>query len=122
MRGLERTRELFLQLLNEAFRAETVYPSWQLFIRLSVIALVVGLVFSLWRQVPNSTKVQSGLTIMWLAIATGIGLLLFTYNAVGEAYNLAVDTGVDPGIWPQLIAISSGVLLLGVAWIVCLSA
>jgi len=117
MRGLERTRELFLQLLNEAFRAETVYPSWQLFIRLVVVALVVGIIFSLWRRVPNSAKYQSNLTFMWLALATGIGLLAFTYNAVGKAYDLAVETGVDPGIWPQLIAISSGVLLLGVAWI-----
>ena len=122
MRGLERTRELFLQLLNEAFRAETVYPSWQLFIRLFVIALIVGIGFSLWRRVSNSAKIQSNLTFMWLAIATGIGLLLFTYNAVGEAYDLAVDTGVDPGIWPQLIAITSGALLLAVAWILWRSA
>ena len=64
MRGLERTRDLFLQLLNEAFRAETVYPSWQLFIRLFVIALIVGIGFSLWRRVPNSAKVQSNLTLM----------------------------------------------------------
>ena len=118
MRGLERTRELFLRLLNEAFRAETVYPSWQLFIRMFVIALVVGIGFSLWHRVPNSAKVQSNLTVMWLAIATGLGLLAFTYNAVGEAYDLAVETGVDPGIWPQLIAITSGVLLLAVAWMI----
>jgi len=122
MRGLERTRELFLRLLNEAFRAETVYPSWQLFIRLLVIALIVGIGFSLWRRIPNSAKYQSNLTLMWLAIATGTGLLVFTYNSVGEAYNLAVETGVDPGIWPQLIAITSGFLFLGLAWILWRSA
>ena len=122
MRGLERTRDLFLRLLNEAFRAETVYPSWQLFIRLFVIALVVGIVFSLWRRVPNSSKYQSNLTIMWLAIAVGVGLVAFTYNAVGAAYDLAVESGVDPGIWPQLIAITSGFLLLGLAWIIWRSA
>jgi len=122
MRGLERTQELFLRLLNEAFRAEIVYPSWLLFARLFGLALVVGVIFSLWRRVPNSAKYQSNLAFIWLAIATGIGLLIFTYDAVGEAYDLAVDTGVDPGVWPQLIAITSGFLLLGVAWIIWRSA
>jgi multiple sugar transport system permease protein len=122
MRGLERTRDLFLQLLNEAFRAETVYPSWQLFVRLFVVALVVGIAFSLWRRVPNSAKVQSNLTLMWLALTTGVGLIAFTFNSIGNAYELAVETGVDPGIWPQFIAIASGVILLGVAWVIWRSA
>ena len=42
----------------------------------------------------------------------GTGLLVVTYRAMQAAYAAAVKTGVDPGIWPQFIAVVSGVLLL----------
>ena len=116
MRGLERTRELFAQLLNDAFRAENVFPAWQQFVSLFLVALAVGIVFSLWRRIPNSSRYQANLTFMWLAGAVGAGLLWFCYGAVANAYEVAVETDVDPGIWPQLIIITSGVLLLGIAW------
>ena len=116
MRGLERTRELFIGLLRDAFRAEIVYAAWQQFLVLFFVSLVLGIVFSVWRRVPNSARYQANLTMMWLAAGVGVGLLWFTYTAVGQAYELAVETDIDPGIWPQLIIITSGVLLLGVAW------
>jgi multiple sugar transport system permease protein len=117
MRGLERTRELFMGLLSEAFRAETVFPAWQQFVFLFFTSLVIGFMFSMWRRVPNSARYQANLTFMWLTGAVGVGLLWFTYSAVAEAYELAVETDIDPGIWPQLIIIASGVLLLGIAWL-----
>lgn len=117
MRGLERTRELFLQLLNDAFRAETVFPAWQQFVLIFLAALVIGIVFSIWRRIPNSARYQADLALMWLAGTVGVGLLGFAYAAVAEAYEVAVETDADPGIWPQLIIITSGVLLLGIAWL-----
>ena len=117
MRGLERTRELFLQLLSDAFRAESVFPAWQQFVLLFLVALIVGITFSLWRRIPNSARYQANLTLMWLAGAVGVGLLAFAFTAVAEAYEVAVETDVDPGIWPQLIIITSGVLLLGISWL-----
>lgn len=122
MRGLERTRELFFQLLRDAFRAETAYAAWQQFVLLFVIALVVGIVFSIWWRVRNSSRYQANLAFMWLAGAVGVGLLWYLYSAVAEVYALAVETDVDPGIWPQLIIITSGVLLLGIAWLAWRSA
>jgi len=117
MRGLERSRELFLRLLSDAFRAESVFPAWQQFVLLFLIAMVLGIAFSIWRRIPNSARYQANLTFMWLAGAVGVGLLAFTYAAVAEAYEIAVETDVDPGIWPQLIIITSGVLLLGISWL-----
>ncbi|MEJ2758868.1 MAG: sugar ABC transporter permease, partial [Anaerolineales bacterium] len=35
-----------------------------------------------------------------------------------KAYAAAVETGTDPGIWPQVITISGGVILLVIAWMV----
>jgi multiple sugar transport system permease protein len=37
---------------------------------------------------------------------------------VNTAYATALAEGVDPGIWPQVITISSGVILLGLAWLI----
>src|SRR3989304_3726412 len=117
MRGLERTRELFMGLLSEAFYADTVFPSWQQFVRLLLMALVLGIGASLWLGARNNLRDQVDLTLGWLSAASGLGLLYLAFTAVGQAYAAAVQTGEDPGIWPQLIAISSGVLLLILAWL-----
>jgi multiple sugar transport system permease protein len=70
----------------------------------------------LWLRRRNNARYQAGLTLGWLSAASGLGLLYLAFTAVGEAYAAAVETGEDPGIWPQLIVISSGVLLLILAW------
>jgi multiple sugar transport system permease protein len=49
-------------------------------------------------------------------------LIAFTYGEAGKAYQEAIETGSDPGIWPQIITIGSGVILLVLAWIVWRSA
>jgi multiple sugar transport system permease protein len=116
MRGLKRTRELFLRLLGEAFHAETAYPAWIQFIEVGALALVVGLAMVLLRRRPADALYQAYLTSSFLAASVGIGLLYAAYNAIQQAYAAAVKTGKDPGIWPQLIMITSGVLLLILAW------
>jgi multiple sugar transport system permease protein len=116
MRGLERTRELFLTLLSEAFRAESVWPHWQQF--LIVLALAVVASFAARRMIPTPDKqsYQAQFTLLWLTLATGIGLLVLTFNSITATYAAAIETGEDPGIWPQLIIITSGVVLLLLAW------
>lgn len=116
MRGLERTRELFLRLLSEAFHAETAYPAWILFIELAGVSIVLGLALALIRRLPSDPSQQMSLTLAWLGAIVGVGLLVSTWNAIRQAYAAAVETGEDPGIWPQLIMITSGVLLLLLAW------
>jgi ABC-type sugar transport system permease subunit len=116
MRGLERTRELFLRLLGEAFHAETAYPAWIQFIELAGLALVVGLAIVLVRRLPTDQVYQAYLTACLLSASLGIGLLYAAFHAIQQAYAAAMETGEDPGIWPQLIMITSGVLLLVLAW------
>lgn len=120
--GVEKSRELFVSLLGEAFRAETVLGAFQVFIVLTLISLITGLITSrLWRS-PRNLIYQSQFAFVWLATSTGVLLLVFTYREVAKAYQLALETGIDPGIWPQVITIGSGILLLGLAWIVWRSA
>ncbi len=116
LQGKEKTRELFNQLLSESFLA--VRPQFMLFFGLLVASLVVGAAFALYRKSPRNLFYQSQFMLMWTALASGVGLVYFTYGEVFKAYAAAVETGTDPGIWPQVITISGGVILLGIAWIV----
>lgn len=116
LRGVERTRELFVSLLSEAFHAETVYPFWQSFRLVFLVGVALGfLALYLWRHGENA-PFQLRFTFIWLAFAIGAGLLFVTFNAISDAYTVALETGDDPGIWPQLIMILSGLFLLVLSW------
>lgn len=116
LRGLERTQNLFLQLLGEAFRAESVLPAWRIFLWLFLASLIVSfVVWRLWRNRRNFSY-QLYFTLVFLALGAGLGLLFYTFQQVREAYAAAFEAGTDPGIWPQFISITSGVILLALAW------
>jgi len=118
VRGLERDEIVFTQLLGEALRSESVLPAWRTFLWALLASLVVGLlVFYLWRN-RNNFKYQSYFALVFLALGIGVGLLVFTMQEVNTAYATALAEGTDPGIWPQVITISSGVILLGLAWLI----
>lgn len=122
IRGLERTQEIFFQFLGEAFRAESVLPAFWLFIGLLLGSFLVGAIVTTWARQPRQVSYQAQFTIMWLAVVTGPFLLWFTYSEAVEAYRVALESGTDPGIWPQIIMIGSGVLLFVLAWFVWRSA
>lgn len=115
--GVERTQSVFLQFLVEAFHAENVLPAWRILLWSLLGALISGVgVYLLWRN-PRNLKYQRHFTLTFMALAAGVGLLHYTYQQVSLAYTEAFAEGVDPGIWPQFITISGGVILLVLAWI-----
>ena len=117
LRGLERTRDVFMGLLKDAFQAETVIPSWHLFLWMLLASVTLSVVAGLlWRNRRNATY-QVNFALTFLALGIGIGLLYYTYQQVALAYTAAMETGTDPGIWPQFISISGGAILLVVAWL-----
>lgn len=118
IRGLEKTRELFVSLLGEAFKAETVYPAFQQFGTLFIATLVLALLFNTFIKARGKVGYQVNFVSFWLLLTLGISLLRVTFNEVAEAYEAARESGTDPGIWPQLIMISSGVILLVVGWLI----
>ncbi|HEX9797302.1 MAG TPA: ABC transporter permease subunit [Anaerolineales bacterium] len=116
MRGLERTRQLFFQLLGEAFRAEPPWAAWRWFLIAAVLSLAVMGLLQFLRRPRKARSHQPRLALMWLSLATGIGLLYFSYQQVAAAYAVAFAEDTDPGIWPQLIVVTAGFLLLAAAW------
>jgi ABC-type sugar transport system permease subunit len=79
-------------------------------------AAAVGLLAGWVLRYPDNVAWQARFTLAWLALATGLGLLAATYGEVRAAYAAAIETGTDPGIWPQFVMIVSGVGLLAAAW------
>jgi len=120
--GLEKTQELFLRLLSEAFNAESVLPAFWLFIILLAISIVVGWGSNrLWRNERNLTY-QVQFAVIWLSGILGGLLLWFTYSEVVRSYREVLESGVEVTIWTQIVTIASGVLLLIAAWYVWRSA
>jgi ABC-type sugar transport system permease subunit len=118
LRGQEKTRELFRQLLSEAFHAPTVQPAWRQFVLILLLAIALGTAAVLLYRSRKNVNTQARFMVFWLALSAGIGILYFTYTQIAAAYTAALETGTDPGIWPQFITITAGVLLLVAGWFV----
>ena len=113
----ERTPAVFIQLLREALRSEAVLPSWRLFFGLFIGALVIGIfVLLLWRN-KNNLQYQAFSGLAFLSVTVGIGLIYYTFQQINIVYAESIAGGTDPGIWPQFIMITAGIILLVNAWI-----
>jgi ABC-type sugar transport system permease subunit len=116
--GVEKTQALFYSLLTEAFRAESVLPAFRLTVILSLVA--IGIVFAAHRyyRSDRNLEYQTQFAISWLSIGAGFFLLIYTYREVVNAYRTSLEAGVTIQVWPQIITISTGILLLIAAWFV----
>ncbi|HKJ27041.1 MAG TPA: ABC transporter permease subunit [Anaerolineales bacterium] len=114
--GQHRTQALINQLLRDSFIA--VRPQFMLFFGLLVASLILGTAAMLYWRTPRNTFYQSQFMLLWLALIAGAGLIYYTYSEVLRAYAEAIETNTDPGIWPQVISISGGVILFGIAWLI----
>jgi len=78
-------------------------------------AVTVAVAMYLWRT-PETLQQQFELASNWFLIGVGAILLVYVYTQVMAAYAAAVQTGEDPGILPQLVSITTGLILLYVGW------
>ena len=116
--GVEKTRQLFVQLLHEAATVPDVLQARsQMLILLAAAVIIMTASWYFWRD-PQNLQSQFRLASAWLAAGAGVIVLYFVYSQVMAVYSASVETGVDPGILPQLISISSGVILLFIGWLV----
>ena len=114
--GVEKTRDLFVQLLHEAFTVDAVLAARSTMYWLLLGALVaVAVAMCFWRT-PENLQRQFELAAGWVLADAAVILLYYAYTEMMAAYDLALQTGEDPGIVPQMVSISSGMLLLFIGW------
>src|SRR5690606_29165944 len=70
-----------------------------------------------WRN-PRNLEYQAYFSLIIFASGAGIGLLYYTQQQISLAYEAAILKDLDPGIWPQFITITSGVILLILGWFI----
>jgi ABC-type sugar transport system permease subunit len=117
LRGVEKTREIFRQFIQEAFYAPAVYYAWYYFTLVFLAAVMIGIIAMVLYKKPQGVKFQARFALAWLALGGGFGLIYFTYQQISAVYQVALETGSDPGIWPQVITISAGIILLILGWL-----
>ena len=115
--GVEKSRELFTRLINEAFYAPVVFRAWNYFLIVLIAAIVVGILALILYKKPQGSHFVAQFTLVWIALGSGLGLLYFTFQEIVKAYQIALETNTDPGIWPQVITISAGIILFMAGWI-----
>ncbi len=116
--GLGKSRELFIELLGIAFRAEQAYAAWGIFTQLVLASIILGLALFLGRVFRNPRNAGYLINFIFIELSLLIGgwLLWVTFQVVSEAYRAAFENGGDPAIWLQIITVSSGVILLVISW------
>lgn len=114
--GIEKTRELFMQLLSEAFHAPSAHNGWKLFLYLALTAVVMTIILARYSQLRQNLNQVADFMLMWIAAVISVVLAWFTYSEIAKVYRAAFESGTDPGIWPQVITIVSGIILLAAAW------
>jgi multiple sugar transport system permease protein len=116
VRGLERSRELFLQLFGEAFRAESVMPAFSQWLLFFILAWLST--FILWRLI-SSPRRNSYLINTILALTSIAGAAIttwFTWGEMQKAIDASLESGSEVPIAIQVVSIAGGVLLLILAW------
>jgi len=116
VRGVERSRELFLQLFGQAFRTKSVVPAFNHWLLFFILAWLVT--FVIWRLVssPRRNSYLINTTLALTSIAGAIITAWFTWSEIQRAIEEAMDAGSEIPIGIQIVSISAGVLLLILAW------
>ncbi len=116
LRGKERTRALFMQLLSEALHDGPVWAARGQMLALFAAGLLLSALVFWWRRSLEDLQWQAQMALGWAALGIGLVVLTFTYREVMTAYATAVQQGKDPGIVPQLLSLGGGVVLLFLGW------
>ncbi len=118
LKGQERTRELFLQYLKEAWRLPQVQSA--LWISIIITLVGAGLAYLVYRFLSKSPFGTSYYTSLLTSAVLATGAIIlgwFTWSEIQRAYAEAFEAGESIEIWAQVVTISAGFLLLLLSWI-----
>ena len=118
LRGRNNTPENFRQLLGEVIMSPEIQLAW--WGSLLIIAVGIFLIYSMSRHstLRNRAKGYAGAFISaTVMIALAALLLWLTWAEVQAAYAEALEDGEPIELWANILTLSAGFLLLGIAWV-----
>jgi multiple sugar transport system permease protein len=113
---LEKTNELFVRLFSEALQVETAVQARQQALWLIVGAVVLQVVIHYIHPIKRTAYYLGQFFRITFFGVTGYLIGAFTLSSVQEAYTLAQEAGEPVSIWPQIISIAGGFLLVYFSW------
>ncbi len=123
LRGQERTRELFVSLLGEAWRMPVVQSALRLTLLIFVLAFAaLYLINRYLRDGHASMDYYAAITQVVIYVTSGLVLGWYTWAEIVRAYAEALEEGETLAIWAQVTTISAGFLLLLFSWLLWRSA
>jgi ABC-type sugar transport system permease subunit len=122
IRGQERVQGLFVNELLASLRIPAAAEAGTLWLVVALIALGTSLVWGLWVRTQGRSTALYHASASALCFGVGALLLQMINTEITEAVLAAQTDGGTTAIWIQVILISVGVALLGVAWWVWKSA
>jgi ABC-type sugar transport system permease subunit len=113
VKGQERTQDLFLSLLREAWRVPEVQSARTMALLILVGSFALAYVFSRWVVPgPRAAGYYSRFIVVFLFIGGGIALGRLTLAEIQAAYAVAAEEGETVRIWREILIISAGILAL----------
>ncbi len=118
IRGVQQSRELFVQYLIEAWRTPAVQSAFVTSLVIlaagGALALVINhFSFKSYHSTYYYTTLLSSVVLLWGGLLLG----WFTWSEIQRAYAQAIEAGESLEIWAQVITISAGFLLLLFSWL-----
>lgn len=113
---VERTRELYVKLFREAFQVEAVAQARQQFLLWLALGLVTYLVLNYFFAHRHNGDYLG--RFFRLSLSAWIGFLIaeFTVDSIRAEYATALEKGTEIALWPQIISVIAGLVLLVVSW------
>jgi len=118
VRGQDTTLELFMEKLNESFIAPDVLQAGNLMLLGLIIAIFINVGFA---RIFRTKKVSEIIVLSGFATVLFVGSYFLMELMVSEtqfAITEARESGDALPVWSQLIFITTGVVCIGVAWVI----
>lgn len=112
---MEKTRELYLQLFGEAFRLEPIVQVRQQMLGALLAAVALWFVFSRLLKCANSGWYVYRFFGAGFFAFIGYLIAVFTLTSINQVYASA-QAGEAVVIWPQVLSILGGLILLYASW------
>ncbi len=113
---LEKTRKLYVQLFQEAFRVETVMQARQQAVWLLVGGVVLWILIARLLKNRHATHYVSQFFMATFFALSGYLIGRFIVSNIQLEYAKAVEKNVEINTWPQVVFIIAGLILLYFGW------